>query len=79
MKGDIDTLIKKGDALNNLGKYEKAISQYNRALKMDPENIVALHQKEKALINLNKKYKESILKMEKRFSTKIKEKKSIKK
>ena len=75
MKDDVDTLIKKGDTLINLGKYEKDISQYNRVLKIDPENIIALHQKEKALINLNKKYKESILKMEKDSLTKSKKKK----
>ena len=49
----------KGLALNNLGKYEEAIEWYDKALKIDPNDVNALNNKGKALYNLGK-YQEAI-------------------
>ncbi|MGB8163347.1 MAG: tetratricopeptide repeat protein, partial [Nitrososphaeraceae archaeon] len=36
-------LFEKGNSLGNLGKYEEAISWYDKALKVDPKNVDALY------------------------------------
>lgn len=45
---------------------------------MDPGNIVALHHKERALINLKKKYEEDILQFDKSTRKKSKNKNVLK-
>ena len=46
-------------ALHNLSKYQEAIEWYDKALKIDPNNILALNNKGLALSNLGK-YQEAI-------------------
>ncbi len=41
-------------ALNNLGKYQEAIDWYDKALKINPNNIQSLGNKGYALSQLNK-------------------------
>ncbi len=48
----IDVYIKQGVSLHDKGDYTKAISNYNKALKIDPNNITALAEKAFSLSSL---------------------------
>jgi tetratricopeptide (TPR) repeat protein/streptogramin lyase len=48
------SLIGKGVALDNQGKYQEAIEWYDKALRIDPNNVSALYGKGLALYNLGK-------------------------
>ena len=52
-------LFEKGNSLGSLGKYEEAISWFDKALKVDPKNVDALYNKGVALDNLGR-YEEAI-------------------
>ena len=43
-KGSVGDLIKEGVQLNDQGKYTEAITKYNEALKLDPENAQANYE-----------------------------------
>ena len=49
-------LFEKGNSLGNLGKYEEAISWYDKALEVDPKNVDALYNKGVALDRNEKKH-----------------------
>ena len=49
---DINSLINEGIALYEQGQYEDAITYYDKALEIDPNDIDALNNKELALSNL---------------------------
>ena len=51
---EIKSLEEKGDELTELGKYEEAISFYDKILEIDPNNLVALNKKGANLANLDK-------------------------
>ncbi|MDW0288181.1 MAG: tetratricopeptide repeat protein, partial [Nitrososphaeraceae archaeon] len=53
-------LFEKGNSLGNLGKYEEAISWYDKALEADPKNVDALYNKGVALGYLGR-YEEAII------------------
>jgi tetratricopeptide (TPR) repeat protein len=44
----------KGYLFSQVGRYEEALENYNKSLKIDPENIICLNNKAYALIKLNK-------------------------
>ena len=50
--GMLMQLIKKANALYELGRYEEAIEDFDRALAIDPNNISALSNKGLSLRNL---------------------------
>ena len=54
-----DSLMNKGIALDEKGKYEEAITYYDKVLTIDPDNIDALYAKGSALDDLGK-YEEAI-------------------
>ena len=61
-QGNISTvqdLIDKGDALTDLGNYEQAITYYDKALVIDPNNATFLDDKGYSLSKLGK-YEEAI-------------------
>ena len=51
---DLDALNNKGVALNDLGRYEEALTWYDKALAIDPKHVYALYNKGAALFNLGK-------------------------
>ena len=56
---NVTDLVKSGLTLNHFGKYNEAITYFDRALKTDPKNIIALTNKGVALDGLGK-YDEEI-------------------
>lgn len=58
-KAEAEKLVEEGVAYHNKGKYEVAISKYNKALELDKDNLLALIEKSFSLLSL-KKYNESI-------------------
>ena len=55
----ISTTVKNAMTLDNLGQFEEAISWYDKALEIDPENAVVLSYKGIILTNLGR-YEEAI-------------------
>jgi tetratricopeptide (TPR) repeat protein len=55
----VETLNDKGDSLNDLGRYEEAITYYDKALSIEPNDILALSNKGIALDDLGN-YTEAI-------------------
>jgi tetratricopeptide (TPR) repeat protein len=51
---NVNDLIDKGNSFYNLGNYQEAITYYDKALAIDPNNVYALNAKGVALGNLNK-------------------------
>jgi tetratricopeptide (TPR) repeat protein len=47
------SLIEKGDFLDSIGNYRLAISYYDKALAIDPNNAEALNGKQQAVADLN--------------------------
>jgi tetratricopeptide (TPR) repeat protein len=52
-------LLNKGTTLSKLGRYEEAISYYDKVLAIKPDNVDALNNKGNALNSLNR-YEEAI-------------------
>jgi tetratricopeptide (TPR) repeat protein len=50
---NVETLLNKGRDLLNLGKYEEAVTYFDKALAMQPNNTMILKFKELALANAN--------------------------
>ena len=55
----IQCLDNKGNALNNLNKYDEAIKAYDKAIEINPQNSMAWYNKGNVFTNLNK-YDEAI-------------------
>ena len=47
-------LFSKGDALFDLGRYDEAIQNYDKALQIDPNDTYALNEKGDALYDLDR-------------------------
>ena len=56
---EVAFLNNKGMSLNSLGKFNESITYFDKALSMDPKNIIALTQKANAFGGLGK-YPEAI-------------------
>jgi Flp pilus assembly protein TadD len=46
---DVKMLTNKGNALDNLGKHQEAIQYYDKALDLEPNDVIALEDKGSAL------------------------------
>ena len=53
---NIGSLVVKGLALYGLGQYEEAIRYYDKVLDIDPNNVVALENKQLFRINQNESF-----------------------
>lgn len=59
VRGNVDSLINQGVEFHDQGDYGKAISHYEKALEIDPNNTTALAEKAFSLLSL-KEYSQSI-------------------
>jgi tetratricopeptide (TPR) repeat protein len=64
---NVETLLNKGIGLQSLGKYQEAIGYYDRALAVEPNNLIALNKKGQALVGLGR-YQEAISSFDKALS-----------